>query len=62
MRLIWERTKLVVEPSGAVGLAVVLDPAFRALKGIERVGIVLSGGNLDLNRLPALFGAEAPAA
>ena len=48
MRLIWERTKLVVEPSGAVPLAVVLSDAFRAVPG-ERVGIVLSGGNVDLD-------------
>ncbi|MCC7540834.1 MAG: pyridoxal-phosphate dependent enzyme [Deltaproteobacteria bacterium] len=49
MRLLWERTKLVVEPSGAVPLAVVLSDAFRDVPG-ERVGIVLSGGNVDLDR------------
>ncbi len=50
MRLIWERVKLVVEPSSAVTLAAVLkEPArFRGM----RVGLVLSGGNVDLDRLP----------
>lgn len=50
MRLIWERVKLVVEPSGAVGLAAVLSDAFRRLSGIHRVGVILSGGNVDLDR------------
>jgi threonine dehydratase/serine racemase len=50
MRLIWERMKLVVEPSGAAPLAAILaHPA--AFHG-RRVGVVLSGGNLDLDRLP----------
>lgn len=52
MRLIWERAKLVVEPSGAVGVAAVLDEKFKARNGLERVGIVLTGGNVDLSRLP----------
>lgn len=53
MRLLWERMKLVVEPSGAIGLAVVLaNPQVFAGR---RVGIVLSGGNVDLDALPALF-------
>lgn len=51
-RLIWERAKLVVEPSGAVPLAVALSAPFQALEGLEKVGILLSGGNLDLDRLP----------
>lgn len=50
MRLVWERLKVVVEPSGAVPLAAVLrNPD--ALRG-RRVGVVLSGGNLDLDKLP----------
>lgn len=44
-RLLAQRMKLVVEPSGAVPLAAVLTERFRALEGIDRVGIVLSGGN-----------------
>ncbi|HKE13172.1 MAG TPA: pyridoxal-phosphate dependent enzyme, partial [Myxococcota bacterium] len=52
MRLLWERAKLLVEPSAAVALAAVLGDEFRALPGLRRVGIVLSGGNVDLDRLP----------
>jgi threonine dehydratase len=50
MRLLWERAKLVVEPSGAVPLAALLeDPGDL---GGRRVGVILSGGNVDLDRLP----------
>ena len=52
MRLAWERGKLLIEPSAAVALAAVLHPSFRALHGADRVGVVLSGGNVDLDRLP----------
>lgn len=52
MRLVWERMKLVIEPSAAVGVAVVLSDEFRALAGIRRVGVVLCGGNVTLDRLP----------
>ncbi len=50
MRLVWERMKLVIEPSAAVPVAV----ALRGALGAERVGVILSGGNLDLDRLPWL--------
>lgn len=50
MKLIWERMKLVVEPSGAVATAAVL--AQKLPKGINNVGIVFSGGNVDLEKLP----------
>lgn len=50
MRLIWERMKLVVEPSAAVPLAAVLA-APEQFRG-KRVGLVLTGGNVDLARLP----------
>ncbi len=56
MRLLFERTKLVVEPSGAIGLAVVLDDGFRSIPG-QRVGVVLSGGNVDLDALPFSAGS-----
>jgi len=50
MLLLWERTKLVVEPSGAVAAAPAL---FRKVGGAgKRIGIILSGGNLDLRKLP----------
>ncbi len=51
MRFIWERMKLIVEPSGAVGVAVVLSEEFRTLEGIASVGIVISGGNVSLDKL-----------
>ncbi|HZH43491.1 MAG TPA: pyridoxal-phosphate dependent enzyme [Lysobacter sp.] len=57
MRLIWERLKLVVEPSAAVPLAVVLRERERFAG--RRVGIVLSGGNVDLDTLPALWSLGA---
>lgn len=54
MRLVWERLKLVVEPSAAVPLAVVLKHPERFAG--RRVGIILSGGNVDMDALPGLFG------
>jgi threonine dehydratase len=50
MRLLWERAKLLVEPSAAVPLAAVLGNR-RQFEG-RRVGIILSGGNTDLDGLP----------
>lgn len=50
MRLIWERAKLVVEPSGAVPLAALLEKR-SSIEG-DRIGLILSGGNVDLKRLP----------
>jgi len=50
MKLIWERMKIVVEPSAAVPLAAVLENSEIFKK--KTVGIILSGGNLDLNNLP----------
>lgn len=52
MRLLWERAKLMAEPSSAVALAAVLQPAFRAMPRLGKVGIILSGGNVDVTRLP----------
>jgi len=50
MRLLWERLKLVIEPSGAVAAAPAL---FRQIHAEGRkVGIILSGGNVDLGSLP----------
>ncbi|MCD8260959.1 MAG: pyridoxal-phosphate dependent enzyme [Bacteroides sp.] len=50
MKLIWERMKIVVEPSSAVVLAVVIR--HKELFTGKRVGIILSGGNVDLSKLP----------
>lgn len=54
MRLFWQRTKQIVEPSSATVLAAVL--ANPALFASQRVGVVLSGGNVDPDTLPTLFG------
>tara|TARA_B100000405_G_scaffold248977_1_gene182537 strand:- start:514 stop:1500 length:987 start_codon:yes stop_codon:yes gene_type:complete len=59
MRLIWERMKIVVEPSAATVLAATLQPEFLAREGLGRLGLVLSGGNVDLTKLP--WGRESPA-
>lgn len=50
LRFIWERMKLIVEPSSAVPLASLLKEKER-FKG-KRIGIILSGGNVDLSSLP----------
>jgi len=50
MRLIYERMKIVIEPSCAVPLAALLKHKER-FKG-QKVGIILSGGNVDLGKLP----------
>lgn len=52
MRTIWERMKLLIEPSAAVGVAVILSEEFRALPGLQNVGVVLCGGNVSLDKLP----------
>ena len=52
MRLLWERAKLLIEPSSAVVLAAVLDERFREVDGVESLGLILSGGNVSLDRLP----------
>jgi threonine dehydratase len=52
MRLTWERAKLLIEPSSAVAVAAVLTPMFLGLSGMKKVGIVISGGNVNLDRLP----------
>jgi threonine dehydratase len=50
MRLIWERMKIIVEPSAAVPLGILLDKKID-LSG-KRIGIILSGGNVDFDSLP----------
>lgn len=52
MRMAWERLKLVIEPSCAVPLAVILR--HREQFAGRRVGVILSGGNVDLDALPWL--------
>ncbi|WP_320111620.1 pyridoxal-phosphate dependent enzyme [Draconibacterium orientale] len=50
MRMIWERMKIIIEPSSAVPLAAILEKKVD-VQG-KKVGIILSGGNLDLGKLP----------
>lgn len=50
MRLTWERMKIVIEPSAAVPLACLIERTLD-LRGL-RVGVIVSGGNVDLDRLP----------
>lgn len=50
MRLLWDRLKMTVEPSSSVTLAALLRQGER-FKG-RRIGVILSGGNVDLDRLP----------
>jgi threonine dehydratase len=50
MRMTWERMKIVIEPSAAVPLACLLERTLDVAGA--RVGIIVSGGNVDLDRLP----------
>ncbi len=50
MRLIWQRMKIVMEPSSAVPLATILKN--RDVFAGKRVGVIITGGNVDLDRLP----------
>ncbi|XP_048475694.1 serine racemase isoform X2 [Rhincodon typus] len=51
-RLMWERAKLVIEPTAGLGVAVVLSRRFRDLPGnLHNVCVVLCGGNVDLDSL-----------
>ncbi len=52
MRLVWERMKIIIEPSCATPVAAVLKPEFKALEGLEKIGIILTGGNIELSKLP----------
>ncbi len=50
MQLVWERMKIIIEPSSAVAFAAVLREKEK-FKG-KKVGIIISGGNVDLKNLP----------
>ncbi len=50
MRFIWERAKIIIEPSAAVAVAVLWEKKID-LSGLD-VGLILSGGNVDLEKLP----------
>jgi threonine dehydratase len=52
MFLLWERLKLVVEPTGALGAAALLEGRERSLfHGASRIGVILSGGNTDFSQV-----------
>lgn len=50
MKFVWERAKIVIEPSAAVAVAVLWERKID-LSGLK-IGVILSGGNVDLNKLP----------
>jgi threonine dehydratase len=60
MRTVWERMKIIIEPSSAVAIAPLLKPGAAASLGLPRrsdgtppkLGVILSGGNVDLSALP----------
>lgn len=54
MRLIWARMKIVMEPSSAVPLATILKN--RDLFAGQRIGVIVTGGNVDLDKLPWMNG------
>jgi len=53
MRFIWERMKLVVEPTGALAAAGIVSGPIDVRN--RRIGVILSGGNVDLKAAAALF-------
>lgn len=52
MRFTWERMKILIEPSSAVPVAALLERKIDA--GKKRIGVILSGGNVDLDQIPWL--------
>ncbi len=59
LRFLWERMKLVVEPTGALGLAAAYQRRLDVSR--RRVGVILSGGNADVPAVARLLGALPPA-
>ncbi|MCK5840128.1 MAG: pyridoxal-phosphate dependent enzyme, partial [Bacteroidales bacterium] len=56
MKLVWERMKIIIEPSAAVPVAALLESASCSNPKLKitgkRIGIIISGGNVDLTKLP----------
>ena len=50
MKIFWQRTKLIIEPSAATAVAALLN--YPDLFKNKRVGVIISGGNVDLEQLP----------
>ncbi|XP_054987094.1 serine racemase [Sorex araneus] len=60
-QLVWERMKLLIEPTAAVGMAAVLSQHFQTVSPeVKNICIVLSGGNVDLTSLTWVKQAERP--
>lgn len=59
LEFIWMRLKIVVEPSAAVALAALLSGRYQVPKG-SRVGVLLSGGNIDISTMAQLIEPVAP--
>ena len=58
MRNVYERTKMVIEPSAGVGPAVLFSSEFKELRqqyNLKNIAVVLCGGNIDLSLLKTLF-------
>jgi threonine dehydratase len=53
MFFLWERLKLVVEPTGALGAAALFDGGDRVAGGAQRIGVILSGGNVEWSEVAA---------
>jgi threonine dehydratase len=56
MRFVWERLKLVVEPTGVLGLAALMEGVVKTPGA--RVGVMLSGGNVDMAKLAEWLGTD----
>ena len=52
MKLVWEEMEIIIEPSCATAVAAVMSSEFKVLEGIERVGVILTGGNIEQSELP----------
>ncbi len=54
MRLVWERMKIIIEPSSAVALAALIRDNQENASEYQnkKIGVIISGGNVDLNQLP----------
>jgi len=50
MKYVWERTKIIIEPSAAVPVGGIWE--HKSVFEGQKVGIILSGGNVDLEKLP----------
>jgi threonine dehydratase len=55
---LWERMKLVVEPTGALAACALLERRVSSVQG-KRVGVILSGGNVDLRWAAETLGSRS---